>query len=228
MERFTVRLKSAREQAGFTQEQLAEKIGVTRQAVSRWEQGHTQPDMEMLVVLSEALQIEAEFLTFGKQPNTYTRFQKKHKVCAIAAFSCGVIILLLMIFLEPYLKKLVHTNYDFDGFLYFWLFRMLLPPAGCFALGFGAVAFVSLFFNACLRRRWRITVLVLGLIAIAPSFLVIMDDALAMWIDGYSAHITFALYMRTVSFPAVQALLFRLFPIIAGVFIFLGFQKESK
>ena len=49
MEHFTVRLKSAREQAGFTQEQLAEKIGVTRQAVSRWEQGITQPDMDMLV-----------------------------------------------------------------------------------------------------------------------------------------------------------------------------------
>lgn len=226
MREFAVRLKKAREQIGFTQEQLAEKIGVTRQAVSRWEQGITQPDMQMLAALSEALQIEAEYLTFGKQPNPYTRFQKKYRVCAIAAFSCGVIILFLMLFLEPYLKKLVHTNYDFDIFLYFWLFRMLLPPAGCFALGFGAAAFVSLFYNTCLSRRWRITVLVLGLIAIAPSLLVIMDDALAMWIDGYSAHITFALYMRTVSFPAVQALLFRLFPIIAGVFIFLGGNKE--
>ena len=226
MREFAVRLKKAREQIGFTQEQLAEKIGVTRQAVSRWEQGITQPDMEMLVTLSEALQVDAEFLTFGKKPDTYPRFQKKHKVCAIAAFSCAIIILLLMLFLEPYLKKLVHTNYDLDSFLYFWLFRILLPPAGCFALGFGATAFVSLFFNACLRGRWWVTVLVLGLIAIAPSLLVIMDDALAMWIDGYRAHITFALYMRTVSFPAVQALLFRLFPIIAGVFIFLGGNKE--
>lgn len=227
MDSFANRLKAAREQTGFTQEQLGAKIGVTRQAVSRWEQGITQPDMEMLVALSEALQTDAEFLTFGKHRNSYPRFQKKHRVCTIAAFSCGLIILLLMLFLEPYLKTLALT-YDFNYFLYFWLFRLLLPPAGCFALGFGATAFVSLFFNTCLRKRWRITVLVLGLIAIAPGLLVIMDDALGMWIPGHSTHITWVLYIRTASLPAVQTLLYRLLPIMAGILLFLGFQKRSE
>lgn len=42
MQGFGKRLKQAREQAGFTQEQLAEDVGVTRQAISRWEQGISQ------------------------------------------------------------------------------------------------------------------------------------------------------------------------------------------
>ena len=179
------------------------------------------------MTLSEVLLVDAEFLTFGKRHNTYPRFQKKHKLCTIAAFSCAVIILLLMIFLDPYLKKLVHT-FDFDSFLYFWLFRLFLPLVGCFALGFGAVAFISLFYNTCLHRPWQLTALVLGLMAIVPGLLVVIDAALGIWIPGHSVHITFALYMRTASLPAVQALLFRLFPIIAGVFNFLGFQKKSK
>ena len=227
MECFANRLKAAREQAGFTQEQLAERVGVTRQAVSRWEQGHTQPDMEMLVTLSQALQVDAESLAFGKAGNAYARFQKRYLISTATAFGFGVIILLLMVFLEPYLKGLVNL-FDFDGFLYFWLFRLLLPPAGCFALGFGSVAFIALFHNTCLNRSWRIALLCLGLVAIAPSLLVIIDDALAMWIDGYSAHIAWALYIRTSHVPAVHTLLFRLLPIVAGVFCFLGTNKQQS
>lgn len=41
-------LKSLREKHNLTQEQFAERINVTRQAVSRWETGETQPNTEML------------------------------------------------------------------------------------------------------------------------------------------------------------------------------------
>ena len=225
MDNFANRLKAAREQAGFTQEQLAERIGVTRQAVSRWEQGITQPDMEMLVTLSEVLQVDVETLAFGRSNKVYQRFQKKHRVCTIAAFSCGLIILLLMLFLEPYLKALALT-YDFNYFLYFWLFRLLLPPAGCFALGFGAVALVSLFYHTCPGRKWRIFLFILSLVAIAPSLLVLIDDALAMSIDEYAAHIAWALYIKTSRVPAIHTLLYRLFPMVSGVLCFLGTNKK--
>ena len=45
-------LKHLREQKGLTQEQLAERVLVTRQAVSRWERGETQPGTETLKLLS--------------------------------------------------------------------------------------------------------------------------------------------------------------------------------
>lgn len=46
-------LKSLREQRGMTQEELAEKVMVTRQAVSRWETGETQPNSDTLKLLSK-------------------------------------------------------------------------------------------------------------------------------------------------------------------------------
>ena len=46
-------LKSIREKNNLTQDQMAERIGVTRQAVSRWETGETQPNTEMLKILSK-------------------------------------------------------------------------------------------------------------------------------------------------------------------------------
>ena len=45
-------LKNLRERNNLTQDQMAERINVTRQAVSRWETGQTQPNPEMLKVLS--------------------------------------------------------------------------------------------------------------------------------------------------------------------------------
>ncbi len=45
-------LKTLRESGGLTQEQLAERVKVTRQAVSRWETGETQPNTDTLKLLS--------------------------------------------------------------------------------------------------------------------------------------------------------------------------------
>ena len=45
-------IKTLREKHGLSQDQLAERVMVTRQAVSRWETGMTQPNPELLKVLS--------------------------------------------------------------------------------------------------------------------------------------------------------------------------------
>ena len=47
------RLLQYRKQAGFSQEKLAEKIGVSRQAVSKWERSEASPDTDNLVMLAE-------------------------------------------------------------------------------------------------------------------------------------------------------------------------------
>lgn len=47
------KLKVFRKQAGFTQEDVAEKLGVSRQAVAKWERGETLPDIESCLKLSD-------------------------------------------------------------------------------------------------------------------------------------------------------------------------------
>ena len=62
MRKFAENLKARRTALGLTQEALAEKIHVTRQAVSNWETGKTQPDLEMLALLSWALEVDVSTL----------------------------------------------------------------------------------------------------------------------------------------------------------------------
>ena len=64
-------IKQLRNEKEMTQDQLAEKLHVTRQAVSNWETGKTQPDIETLSALAECFGITVEELIYGKstQPN---------------------------------------------------------------------------------------------------------------------------------------------------------------
>lgn len=55
-------IKKLREKNGLTQEQMAERLVISRQAVSRWENGDTQPDTESLKLLSKEFNVSINTL----------------------------------------------------------------------------------------------------------------------------------------------------------------------
>lgn len=55
-------IKKLREKHGLTQEQMAERLMISRQAVSRWENGETQPDTESLKLLSKEFNVSINTL----------------------------------------------------------------------------------------------------------------------------------------------------------------------
>ncbi len=59
------RLKQARIQSGMTQEQVAEKVMVSRVTLSHWENGKTLPDIASLISLSDLYQISLDELLKG-------------------------------------------------------------------------------------------------------------------------------------------------------------------
>lgn len=62
------RIATVRKAAGLTQEQLGELVGVTRQAVSKWESGQTVPDAITMGRLCLALHVSADYVLLGKEP----------------------------------------------------------------------------------------------------------------------------------------------------------------
>ena len=61
MEVFEI-LKQLREKNNLTQEEMAVRVNITRQAVSRWETGETQPNPQMLKVLSREFDVSINTL----------------------------------------------------------------------------------------------------------------------------------------------------------------------
>ena len=55
-------VKALRKSKGLSQEELAVKLNVVRQTISKWEQGLSVPDADMLIALSEALETPTSVL----------------------------------------------------------------------------------------------------------------------------------------------------------------------
>ena len=55
-------IKSIRKSKGLSQEELAIKLNVVRQTISKWEQGLSVPDAEMLIAISEVLETPVSIL----------------------------------------------------------------------------------------------------------------------------------------------------------------------
>lgn len=98
-----VKLKEARLKKGYTQNEVAAKLNISRQAVSRWENGLAYPDIDNLSLLSDIYDISIDEL-LGKQvsnandaPNTSFKTDSKNDF-----FNRECIILIFLLFFSAY------------------------------------------------------------------------------------------------------------------------------
>ena len=66
---FQDRLNRLRRERGLSQEDLAEVVGVTRQAVQKWESGASRPDMDNLAALAQYFDVTLDYLVLGRDPS---------------------------------------------------------------------------------------------------------------------------------------------------------------
>lgn len=66
---FGENLKTLRKQKGFSQEELAARLHVVRQTVSKWEKGRSVPDADALIRLAEVLEVSVSELLGAKIEN---------------------------------------------------------------------------------------------------------------------------------------------------------------
>lgn len=64
------RLQELRKREGYSQEQLAELLGISRQSVSKWENGQTSPDIHNVRKLSELYQVTTDYIICGREAQT--------------------------------------------------------------------------------------------------------------------------------------------------------------
>lgn len=69
------RIQSLRKEKGISQEELAEQVGVSRQAVSKWESEQSSPEVDKIILLSEYFGVTTDYLLKGKE--TVWREEKK-------------------------------------------------------------------------------------------------------------------------------------------------------
>lgn len=64
------RIQKLRKERGLSQEELAEVVNVSRQAVSKWESEQSLPDIDKIIALSEYFEVSADYLLKGEETRT--------------------------------------------------------------------------------------------------------------------------------------------------------------
>lgn len=67
MEVFAEQLQQLRRKAGMSQEELAERLDISRQTLSKWEQGVSSPDIEKAIALCKIFEVSLDMLVNGEQ-----------------------------------------------------------------------------------------------------------------------------------------------------------------
>ena len=71
-EQFAQKLKTARKNAGYTQMEASEIIGINRNTLAGYETGRTQPDFETLGMLADFYEVSVDWLLGTKGQNRIT------------------------------------------------------------------------------------------------------------------------------------------------------------
>lgn len=112
-------IRQLRTERKLTQDELAEKLFVTRQTVSNYENGKSRPDAEMLTRIAEVLETDVNSLIYGPAPNTKKTDQTRLIVGAALTILSG----LLYVILYPITRRIAVTTYDVG---WWWAVVMIL------------------------------------------------------------------------------------------------------
>lgn len=120
---FADKLLTLRKGAGWSQEQLAEKLNISRQAVSRWESGTAMPDAANLLSLSDLFDVSVDQLlrderdiSKGDQSNTLTSKQNMYTLL-IVLIAVEVLALLLQVIAVFVTKNVLFAFLSFLPFV---------------------------------------------------------------------------------------------------------------
>jgi len=97
------RIKEQRNKSGFSQEKIAELIGISRQAVTKWESGQSIPSAANLITLAEIFGVPLGALTGGNIVNVQDTSKKMEKkkgtiklISAIILFAIGIMAVIIV------------------------------------------------------------------------------------------------------------------------------------
>ena len=133
---FAEKLKTERSKKGWSQEELAEKLFVSRQSVSKWENGQNYPSIEIIIKISDLFEVTIDELLKSDEELAkkvikesrqlaYPRMKFAFDVLFLAGFALMVIKLGVLL-----LNKVTPLEIVLQGNSFFWNFGSLIGMLG--------------------------------------------------------------------------------------------------
>ena len=177
-------IRKLRKERKLSQKQLAERLHVTRQAVSSWETGKNQPDIEMLEAIAKAFDTDLYMILYGRKINEESgeSVSKRKKYHLYTALICGAVVLAAVISWIILKDKVMELRRLYYNMVPYFIFYLLVRPVTFFAGGAGLMHLLGLLADFSVRRAWiRRTILFLS----AGILILYVAAVLSMFIPGF-------------------------------------------
>ncbi|MBO4930012.1 MAG: helix-turn-helix transcriptional regulator [Clostridia bacterium] len=160
-------IKRLRQQAGLTQEQMAEKLFVTRQTVSLWENGKTQPDIQTLERIAECFGVELMAVLYGANVSKGEEEQRKEALIRTGVVTIGVFLVLTV--LMQICQQYRHSETDFisrSSYVFRYLVGIYLFPVSMLICGFRIASLLNIQTKHKLRYKIMMVVSVVSVLVV--------------------------------------------------------------
>ena len=140
---FAQKLNELRKSRGFSQEDLGEKINVTRQTISNWESGLSTPDMDSIIALAKLFEISTDELLAYKHEEPIVHIESKGNNVYGIHFSPFAWHFEYKSKTKVGVIPLVHVNFGFGHHVAKGIFALGNIAFGVFSLGFIGIGLIG-------------------------------------------------------------------------------------
>ena len=172
-------IRALRASKNMTQDALAEILFVSRQTVSNYETGRSQPDLDMLVRIAGALECDVNLLLYG--PPVAEDRRREISRLAVAVGCCTALAVFFSVFggaLSAYTKE------TFKGIWLQLILRLSVPPVLFSLLGWSVLQAAGLTMRALPLRGTRRTVLRRVLLGVGVAYGVMILPYVVFYLIG--------------------------------------------
>lgn len=169
-------IRKIRKEKNLTQDELAERLHCTRQTVSNYETGKSEPDISLLIELAGVLEVEINDLIYGPKKKENNQRQKFGAVAALV--TAGVLLAAIRI-LQPFAQEYGYHYFDMAPAM---LLQYVLKPLTLALLGWGIAEAGKAFADICIwKNRQRRTIRIIRICYYVTAVILAVSVVMALW-----------------------------------------------
>ncbi len=215
-------IKEGRIRKGFTQDQLANILHVTRQTVSNWETGRNEPDLETLKSLSDILETDVSVFLGEADTGSYRQMQKKYirTALVLGAFSAAGFV--ANIWVEPALRLLM--QHKFKAIPY-WTYSFGAVTLYLISIGICIGSIISLWKDLSMKAKQKWAFTLIGIVLVTPALVTALQFVFWGTVIGADKGLAFPIMFRASIFAKF---LTTGAPVLAGLCFFIGANRKKE
>ena len=162
------RIQYLRKAKGISQEELADRIGVSRQAVSKWESEQSLPDIDNIIIMSDFFEVTTDYILKGIESEAQAA-QKPLSANVFVYSSATFIFIGFIIACAVWLDRQVSTA---------TVIGLIIMAFGCMTFGVGHIFSTQHKENA-IRLFWKINIWLITLLPLSAIYSFIFSGVFA-------------------------------------------------